>query len=102
MQLKCVTLTGADDSILPEDLVALSRDFPFVEFGILFCRTFQGRRPGFPSEDWLRRLIKVTEQGQATLLSGHEKSQAPHTFAGESQETRSPSLVGDHFMTRSL
>ena len=33
--LQTVTLTGADDSVNPEDLIAISKEFPFVEWGIL-------------------------------------------------------------------
>ena len=28
-----VTITGADDSVRPTDLLELSREFPFVEWG---------------------------------------------------------------------
>lgn len=53
--LYLVTLTGADDSIDPKQLIELSKKYPFVEWGILVS----GKRFGtgrFPSLDWLGRL----------------------------------------------
>lgn len=50
--LKCVTLTGADDSVQPGELFDVSKKFPFVEWGILFSRNQRGK-PRFPSADWL-------------------------------------------------
>lgn len=52
MKLDRVTITGADDSVRPEDLLALSTDFPYVEWGILVSKTSMGFRR-FPSESWL-------------------------------------------------
>lgn len=53
--LYLVTLTGADNSIDPKQLIELSRKYPFVEWGILVS----GKRFGtgrFPSMDWMLRL----------------------------------------------
>lgn len=58
-----VTITGADDSVHPDNLLALSRDFPFVEWGILVSMSRAGS-PRYPSADWIRRL-------QAPRLSMH-------------------------------
>lgn len=46
-----VTITGADDGVDPAHLVALSEEFPFVEWGVLYSnkREGQGR---YPSEEW--------------------------------------------------
>jgi len=52
--LTTVTVTGADDSVRPEELVAIAAEYRFVEFGILF-----GNHPGtprFPSLDWIAEL----------------------------------------------
>lgn len=61
MRLQTVTITGADDSADPEALVALSREFPFVEWAILVSakRAGHGR---FPSGLWLRRFARVAHQ----------------------------------------
>jgi hypothetical protein len=61
MILDRVTITGADDSINPEDLIPLARDFPFVEWGILFS----GSRLGiarYPSRSWIGALAKIVWQ----------------------------------------
>jgi hypothetical protein len=58
MKLDRVTITGADDSVSPKDIVALSRHYPFVEFGILFSKrlTNQSFVPRFPSNEWVYEL----------------------------------------------
>jgi len=58
MKLRYVTITGADDSCRPEDLVALSSDWPFLEFGILLSASAMGG-PRFPSAIWLRKFVDV-------------------------------------------
>lgn len=50
--LKCLTITGADDGIQPVQLFELSKEFPFVEWGILLSKKQRGR-PRYPSSDWL-------------------------------------------------
>lgn len=52
--LRCVTITGADDNVDPVDLVRLSAEFPFVEWGILFSPKRSGT-PRYPSMEWERR-----------------------------------------------
>ncbi len=51
-----VTLTGADDSVKPLELLALSQRYPFAEWGILVS----GKRYGtnrFPSKEWITALL---------------------------------------------
>lgn len=67
MNLKRVTITGADDSVDPMDLVKLSEEFPFVEWGILFGRGQGTSR--FPSTEWLYRLATVFPKSMK--LSAH-------------------------------
>ena len=55
MKLDRVTMTGADDTVKPEDLIALSQEFPFVEFGILFGGPDYGSSR-FPSLAWIEDL----------------------------------------------
>lgn len=59
MRLTRVTITGADDSISPGDLTDLSKEFPFVEWGILFSASRQGREPRYPSSHWLDELLQT-------------------------------------------
>ena len=42
MKLHTVTITGTDDSTNMADLVALSREFPFVEWAILVSESHEG------------------------------------------------------------
>lgn len=51
MRLDRVTITGADDSVRPGDLFALSRRYPFVEWGILIRP--HGCGPRYPSAPWV-------------------------------------------------
>lgn len=60
--LLCVTITGADDSVDPEELFEISAKYPFVEWGILFSRSKNGILPRYPSYNWVEKLQKAKEQ----------------------------------------
>ena len=47
----CVSITGADDAVRVEDLVALSRAYPFVEWALLYLPEKAGK-PRNPTSDW--------------------------------------------------
>jgi hypothetical protein len=68
--IKKVTITGADDTITPEDLVQLQRQFPFVEWGILVSRKNFGT-DRFPSEAWLSRLVTLKSKHPELALACH-------------------------------
>lgn len=68
MNLNRVTITGADDSISPDDLVQLSREFPFVEWGILFSQSSQGRAR-FPTDEWIAKLVVAGVYGDMKLCA---------------------------------
>jgi hypothetical protein len=73
MILDRVTVTGADDSIRPSDLIKLSNRFPFVEWGILLSRSQEGA-PRFPSTRWIEQLGDLAADdrlAQPLRLSGH-------------------------------
>lgn len=55
-----VTLTGADDSISPKDLLTLHDDYPFVEFAILFSSKRQGTER-YPSLVWIDELLTISD-----------------------------------------
>ncbi len=65
-----VTITGADDSINPQELAQLSKDYPFVEWGILFSAKQQGAHR-FPSVDWLTDLKGVKQLNPSMKLCAH-------------------------------
>jgi Phosphoribosylanthranilate isomerase len=57
MSLEKVTITGADDSTPIDDLLSLSKEFPFVEWGILVSAKSEGHYR-FPSRKWIDALVK--------------------------------------------
>jgi len=69
-----ITITGADDTVKPQDLMELSGRYPKVEWGILMSKKQQGG-PRFPSMEWidtLRILKERREVGQPEMnLSCH-------------------------------
>jgi len=46
-----VTISGADDAVEPRELLALTKAYPFVEWGVLYSVSRQGT-PRHPSEHW--------------------------------------------------
>ena len=60
MKLDRVVMTGADDTVKPEDLIALSQEFPFSEFGILSGGPDYGSSR-FPSVAWIEHLSDLVE-----------------------------------------
>ncbi|KKN98439.1 hypothetical protein LCGC14_0145340 [marine sediment metagenome] len=60
MKLNRVTITGVDDHVSSADMYALSKKYPFVEWGILIS-TKQGR-DRYPSSNWIGELGKWAYQ----------------------------------------
>lgn len=52
MKLKYVAITGADDGVGVDDLNALAREYPFVEWALLYMPERAGQKR-FPSAAWL-------------------------------------------------
>lgn len=63
-----VTITGADDMVNPVDLYALSRRFPFVEWGVLMSGSRKGT-PRYPTDSWLTALCNGRPNG--VYVSAH-------------------------------
>jgi hypothetical protein len=70
MQLRTVTITGADDAVNPRELVAISRQYPWVEWGILRSVSREGT-PRYPTAAWMIRLIDAVEAAPSTRFSVH-------------------------------
>ena len=105
--LKKVTVTGADDSVKPSDLVEVVAEYPFVEFGILFSgsknrvRAREGdppipNRPRFPSLDWILELLCEVEPKSHLALSCHLCGQAARDFL-EGVYLGGPQPINLHF-----
>ncbi len=60
MRLDRVTITGADDQTPVSEMLKISEQFPFVEWGILSSESSNGD-PRFPSNDWVDRLLTSAE-----------------------------------------
>jgi len=69
MNITKVTVTGADDSVDPRELIDIQKQYPFAEFGILLSSSNEGRSR-FPSQGWMKHLIQTTRQDKLNL-SGH-------------------------------
>lgn len=87
MSLTRVTITGADDDVDPKDLVALSAEFAFVEWGILRSWKRAGT-PRYPTDRWRSELRIHHRQGMrfAAHLCGEMSREAlggTNTWAGE-------------------
>lgn len=63
--LQGVTVTGADDEVDPRELVALTREFPFVEWGILMSISRCGS-PRYPTRKWMVGLENVAKDARRT------------------------------------
>lgn len=68
MNLKRVTITGADDSTDISELVDLSLQYPFIEWGILVSKKQEGG-PRFPSRPWIDRFAGAA--GSSLNVSTH-------------------------------
>ncbi len=69
MKIDRVAMTGADDSITPEQLLDINEKYPEVEWAILLSKNSVGHRR-FPSFKWIERLSKITKE-VPTKLAGH-------------------------------
>lgn len=56
MKLKTVTFTGLDDQVNLGDVVALSRQYPFIEWGVLLSLNRQSKESRYPSYETLEKI----------------------------------------------
>ena len=68
-QISLVTVTGADDSVDPKDLIDIHNKFPFVEFGLLVAPDFFGGNR-WPSLKWIAEFKKLCI-GTSVKVAGH-------------------------------
>lgn len=67
-QIDRVTITGADDNTRAEDLIEISRKYPFVEWAFLVKQSFQlGSKPKFPSTYWLNDTIAAFDKASPAM-----------------------------------
>jgi hypothetical protein len=77
--LKCCTLTGADDSINPKYLFELSKEYPFVEWGILLSRPRHGTGR-YPCKEWIEEF---SSQRWETVCDGKYYVKAAYHLCGD-------------------
>ena len=65
-----VTITGADNSVDPQDLAAISTQFPHVEWAILLSKSNFGTER-FPDKKWLASMKEVWSANPFMRMSGH-------------------------------
>jgi phosphoribosylanthranilate isomerase len=66
-----VTITGADDNVEPSILDEIGREYPLVEWGILFSKSSEGQ-PRYPTPSWREKMYWATiERGEYYTLAAH-------------------------------
>jgi len=70
MYIRTVTFTGADDGVNPSDLLSLSQQYPFVEWGILVSWKRYGT-PRYPSPQWIDRLASARHKVGTGTFAAH-------------------------------
>lgn len=68
--IKTVTITGADDGVDPGELVRLSEQYPFLEWGILRSVKREGT-PRYPSSDWCEEVSRSAARSMSLHLAAH-------------------------------
>ncbi|MBQ2621669.1 MAG: hypothetical protein IJF84_10065 [Thermoguttaceae bacterium] len=72
MILKRVSIAGADQTCRIEDLFALSREFPFVEWGILIKSSGSNPTHRYPELNWIDELCRKNREAATPMnLSLH-------------------------------
>jgi hypothetical protein len=66
MRLKFCAFTGPDDAVDPKDLAALSKEYSFAEWSILYLPGEQGQ-PRSPSTEWIRKFSDVCKGTHSCL-----------------------------------
>lgn len=66
-----VTITGADDEVDPVMLDEIAREYPFVEWAILFSQSREGQ-PRYPTASWREKFYWATfNRGQYYSTAAH-------------------------------
>lgn len=73
MLINKLTITGADDSVDPIQLINLSKLYPFVEWGILYSVNKEGTNR-YPSQKWINILNNYEVNLSAHFCGWHSKS----------------------------
>lgn len=92
MNLRRVTITGADDSTSIPELVDLSLEYPWVEWGILVSKKQEGRFR-FPGRHWIERLSNIAARNTMRLSTHVCGAWTRNFLRGELAWSELPSCV---------
>jgi hypothetical protein len=90
--LKRVTITGADDSTSVPQLVDLSLEFPFVEWGILVSKKQEGGYR-FPARHWIDRFSDVAARNKMNISTHVCGRWVREMFIGDLDWNELPSCI---------
>jgi hypothetical protein len=76
--IKSVTVTGVDHFTNRQKL---SKNFPFVEWGVLLSRSKMGKESRYPSRTWIEELYAFKLDNPTLRFSGHLCGQWARSFA---------------------
>jgi phosphoribosylanthranilate isomerase len=99
-----VTITGADDAVDPNLLDDIGREYPFVEWGILFSKSREGQ-PRYPTAQWREKLYWATnDRGEYYTLAAHLCGKSVEAFLSswkhfENEVTLGYNAVQFNFLT---
>jgi phosphoribosylanthranilate isomerase len=66
-----ITITGADDKVDPLILDEIGKEYPFVEWGILFSKSREGQ-PRYPTAEWREQFYWATyHRGDEYTIAAH-------------------------------
>jgi len=80
-----ITITGADDAVDPAELAALSREFPFVEWGVLISDSRAGT-PRYPTRAWVAWFEQACWRGKGVHGSAHLCGEAARSVLAGKEE----------------
>lgn len=64
MNIDRIAIAGADENVRPEELLELSKRFPFVEWSILYDTEVKALNR-FPSLEWIAELVRLSREREA-------------------------------------
>ncbi len=74
-----ISIAGADESVEPEQILELSKEFPFVEWGILWSMS-RTRSPRYPGSEWTMDLAVLATRNPELSLCHHYCGQVSKEF----------------------
>lgn len=96
MKIKIVTITGADNDTNTNDMFEISKQYPFVEWGILFSPKRIGEER-YPDSNWLNKLSREYSYDKISLSAHLCGGYTREMLVGESKLIGTPKVK--HFLS---